>query len=578
MPQTASDVFTQISDTAQQVGEWYTNTPWQDMAWIVAVAHALITLYLLGRILTNQRSTGVAVAWLVLLFALPIVGIIAYLLVGEPYLGKRYQSRSAKARALVHEVAIKNDLDFAHIPADLPQKFAGVANIGKTVTGFGVYDDHTTKLLMTSSDAFDALIADIKQASVSVYMEFYIVFPKGRVQEVFTALLEARERGVTCQILADSVGSFSFFTDDWHERLTIAGVQIYQSLPVGLFKTLLKRTDLRNHRKIVVIDETIGYTGSFNLVDPRFFKQDKNVGEWIDVLMRIESPHRLSVVSALMTVCLTDISAESQQNLQDFNKRIDDRINQYTRRLYKPDPAINDINDTPNRLSGLLDNLGNLPSLPKAVTNSLPNTLGTTSELETDVDPTRLTHATLTGVRMQVIPSAPQLTGHVIYNTLVTMLHRADRRIRITTPYFVPDEALLSALTTASRRGVDVTLIVPKKVDSFLVQHASQAVYGELLDAGVNIACFTGGLLHTKTVVIDDDYAIFGTVNMDLRSFYLNMELSLAIYTPEAVAQIAQCQAVYLQDCEWLDHKVWQQRNSAQRLFDAGIRLFSPLL
>ena len=166
----------------------------------------------------------------------------------------------------------------------------------------------------------------------------------------------------------------------------------------------------------------------------------------------------------------------------------------------------------------------------------------------------------------------------MIYNTLVTVIHRANKRIRITTPYFVPDEALSGALTIAAKRGVEVTLIVPEKVDSFLVQHASQAYYQELLEAGVTIALFKGGLLHTKTVVIDDDYCLFGTVNIDMRSFYLNMEVSLAIYTPEMVAQVADCQEVYLQSCRFLSLEQWQQRHGAERLFDNVVRLFSPLL
>ena len=181
-------------------------------------------------------------------------------------------------------------------------------------------------------------------------------------------------------------------------------------------------------------------------------------------------------------------------------------------------------------------------------------------------------------VLAQLIPSAPQLTAHVIYNTLVTVIHRANKRIRITAPYFVPDESLSGALTIAAKRGVDVTIIVPEKVDSFLVQHASQAYYQELLDAGVTIALFRGGLLHAKTVVIDDDYCLFGTVNIDMRSFYLNMEVSLAIYTPEMVAQIADCQEVYLENCRILDSDEWQQRHGSKRLFDNVVRLFSPLL
>ena len=404
------------------------------------------------------------------------------------------------------------------------------------------------------------------------------------MQEVFQALIDAAQRGVECQILADSVGSFSFFTDDWHEKLIQAGIIVHQSLPVGLFKTLLKRSDLRNHRKIVVIDDDIGYTGSFNLVDPEFFKQDKAVGQWIDLIMRIQSKNPVSVVTALAAVNVTDIGAESTRNLEQLGHRIENNINLYTRKLYRPKPAINDIN---YKASGYLArqissfNLSDEYGHDFKASDQDPDykIIGSEMQQTTAVYMQNIANMpVIDNVLAQLIPSAPRITEHVIYNTLLTVFHRADKRIQITTPYFVPDEALLAALTTAAKRGVEVTLILPKKVDSFFVQHASQASYAILMEAGVKIALFKGGLLHAKTIVIDDDYCLFGTVNMDMRSFYLNMEISLALYTPSIVHQIYSCQQAYLTQCDLLDLEQWESRPTYKRLFDSGIRLFSPLL
>jgi cardiolipin synthase len=395
---------------------------------------------------------------------------------------------------------------------------------------------------------------DIHAAQRIVFMEFYIVYPRGKVLDVIEALSVAAQRGVECHILADSVGSFSFINSSAHRKLEKAGVFVHQSLPVGLLKTLFKRSDLRNHRKMVVIDEYIGYIGSFNLVDPRFFKQNKNVGQWIDVAIRTTSQHSISINTAMAKVIVTDIGAENNENLDALNQR----VNNYTRKLYVMDPTINDLNSRVKVLGDTIDyheqpDIGSI----SIVIPKMP---------------------VVDKVMAQLIPSAPQLTAHVIYNTLVTVIHRANKRIRITTPYFVPDESLSGALTIAAKRGVEVTIIVPEKVDSFLVQHASQAYYQELLDAGVTIALFRVALDNAKTVVIDDDYCLFGTVNIDMRSFYLNMEVSLAIYTPEMVAQVADCQEIYLQSCRILGNEEWQQRHGSKRLFDNVVRLFSPLL
>lgn len=506
------------------------------------------------RIVSVQRNIGVSIAWVAVLYTLPVFGFIAYILLGEPMIGRRYRERVDQASLLMNDMARRERLVFDQGQDLLPVNYRGVSQIGTRWTGFGVFPDHKMQLLTDPNAIFQGLIDDIKGAQRIILMEFYIVYPKGQILELIEALAAAAQRGVECHILADSVGSFSFFNSSAHRTLERAGVFVHQSLPVGLFKTLFKRSDLRNHRKIVVIDEHIGYIGSFNLVDPRFFKQNKNVGQWIDVAIRMTSQHSISITTAMAKVVVTDIGAENNDNLDALNQR----VNNYTRKLYVMDPTINDLNSRVKVLGDSVDY------------HEQPD-IGSTSIVIPRMP-------IVEGVLAQLIPSAPQVTAHVIYNTLVTVIHRANKRIRITTPYFVPDEALSSALTIAAKRGVEVTLIVPEKVDSFLVQHASQAYYQELLEAGVTIALFKGGLLHAKTVVIDDDYCLFGTVNIDMRSFYLNMEVSLAIYTPEMVAQVADCQEVYLQSCRLLSPEEWQQRHGAERLFDNVVRLFSPLL
>lgn len=402
------------------------------------VLHFLVIAALTVRVLSVQRNTGVAVAWLAILFALPVVGVLAYILVGEPNLGSRYQRRNQQAQQLLDDLLHKEQLAFDQGQDLIPEDYLGVSRIGTSYTGFGIYDNNRMQLLTTPDAVFNELINDIKNAERIVLMEFYIVYPKGRVLEVFDALKEASARGVECHILADSVGSSSFFTSEEYKALEAAGVLMHQSLPVGLFKTLFKRTDLRNHRKIVVIDEVIGYTGSFNLVDPNFFKQDKQVGQWIDVMMRVVSHEPVSVVTAMSKVLITDIGAESKSNLDILHNR----VNTYTRKLYNMKPTINDVN------------------VKAAVLNSSNEHATALSMALPKLD-------TIDDVTAQLIPSAPQMTGHVIYNTLVTVIHRANRCVHITTPYFVPDEALVGALTTAAKRGVEVILIIPKKVDSF---------------------------------------------------------------------------------------------------------------
>ncbi|MGE6245769.1 cardiolipin synthase [Psychrobacter proteolyticus] len=536
------------------IKDTFTSWTWGDLAGLGLVLHIVLMIVMTLRVVSVQRNIGVSIAWVAVLYTLPVFGFVAYILLGEPMIGRRYRERVDQASILMNDMARREHLIFDKGQDLLPANYRGVSQIGTRWTGFGVFPNHQMQLLTDPASIFQRLIEDIHAAQRIVLMEFYIVYPKGQVLEVIEALSVAAQRGVECHILADSVGSFSFINSSVHRKLEKAGVYVHQSLPVGLFKTLFKRSDLRNHRKMVVIDEHIGYIGSFNLVDPRFFKQNKNVGQWIDVALRTTSQHSISINTAMAKVIVTDIGAESNDNLAELHQR----VNNYTRKLYVMHPTINDLNSRVKVLADTVDD------------HEQPD-IGATSIVVPKMP-------VVDKVLAQLIPSAPQLTAHVIYNTLVTVIHRANKRIRITTPYFVPDESLSGALTIAAKRGVDVTIIVPEKVDSFLVQHASQAYYQELLDAGVTIALFRGGLLHAKTVVIDDDYCLFGTVNIDMRSFYLNMEVSLAIYTPEMVAQVADCQEVYLENCRILDSDEWQQRHGSKRLFDNVVRLFSPLL
>lgn len=544
--------------TQQQLDPW----SWIDFAGLGLILHIIVMVVMTLRIVSVQRNIGVAIAWIAMLYTLPAVGLLSYLLLGEPMIGRRYRQRMQQAQIMTNNMAARERLVLDQGQSLLPDNYRGVSRIGTRWTGFGVYPDHQMQLLTSPKTIFERIIADINEAKRSILIEFYIIYPKGQVLDVLKAIEAAAQRGVECHILVDSVGSFSFFNSSEHKALERAGVLVHQSLPVGLFKTLFKRSDLRNHRKIVVIDENIGYTGSFNLIDPKFFKQDKNVGQWIDVMIRIVSHQPISIATAMAKVVITDIGAENKDNLAALHHR----MNTYTRKLYVLPPTINDIDrrsqvtKQPNdQLDYHADILGLQPLK------------GTTSIAIAQMPVVK-------NVTAQLIPSAPQVTAHVIYSTLVTIIHRANKRIQITTPYFVPDEALSGALITAAKRGLEVIIIIPEKVDSFLVQHASQSYYQELLEAGVKIALFKGGLLHAKMVVIDDDYCLFGTVNIDMRSFYLNMEVSLAIYSAEMVAQIADCQYSYLQNCRLLSLEEWEQRQGYQRLFDNLVRLFSPLL
>ena len=471
------------------------------------------------RVLYRQRNTGTAFAWLMILFVFPLFGVAAYLLVGEARLGmaraKRVEQMNAFYRQFAERHFQNEDLDTDN---KMRRRYQGIANAAASVTGLAASNNNAMQLLSQTDEILEAMLADIRSARQTCALAFYIIEPQGKIQTLLSAVRDAAKRGVECTILADAVGSGAFLGSEWETQLREAGVRIVPALPVGVFKTFFARSDLRNHRKILIVDNLVAYTGSFNLVDPRFFKQGAGVGEWVDVMMRC----RGEIVLELAAVFYADVAVETDENLTEVQQQIEQ----------------------------ISDKIPELLTIKRQSGDAIA----------------------------QVIPSAPNQSDPVIYETIVCAIHAAKSRVMITTPYFVPDELLLTALTTAAKRGVDVTLILPAKVDSLLVRWASRAYYPNLLNAGVKIALFHGGLLHAKTLTVDNDYALFGTVNMDMRSFFLNLEISLAIYDAPTTQAIAQLQQQYLRDSRLISLTHWQQRDKIWGLVENTVRLFSPLL
>lgn len=181
-------------------------------------------------------------------------------------------------------------------------------------------------------------------------------------------------------------------------------------------------------------------------------------------------------------------------------------------------------------------------------------------------------------VALQVLPSGPGFAFQHVESVILTAIYGARRELILTTPYFVPGEAVVTALRSAARRGVEVVMVVPWRCDSRMVQAASASYFEELLSAGVRIYRFRGGLLHTKSMVVDREMSIFGTVNFDLRSFYLNFELSMLLYDRVFAELLVKLHHEYLAQCEPMDLAVWQTRPFHHRVIENAAQIASPLL
>ena len=179
---------------------------------------------------------------------------------------------------------------------------------------------------------------------------------------------------------------------------------------------------------------------------------------------------------------------------------------------------------------------------------------------------------------MQVIPSGPSEGDDGLLQMLLAVINSAREELILTTPYFVPDDSMLRALRGAAGRGVCVEMILPERVDSLLTRYASRSYYDELLDIGVHIHLYQKGLLHTKSITADRRISMFGTVNLDMRSLWLNYEVALFVYGKTFAEQLHALQQWYLRDCRQLDPQQWSQRSRGARFLENSLRLVGPVL
>lgn len=461
------------------------------------------------RILTKRRTVASAMAWLLIIFFLPLVGIVAYILIGELNLGKR-RADHAKQMWPVAQQWFAELKGHPHIFSTTCSTTAEpLLQLCTQRQGIPATQHNQLQLFTRYETTIKSLIKDIELATERIEMVFYIWSPGGLADIVADTVIAAARRGIECRIMLDSAGSKAFFRSHYPKKMRDAGIEVVEALKVSIFRALLRRMDLRQHRKLILIDNHIAYTGSMNMVDPRFFKQSSGVGQWIDLMVRIDGP----VSSVLDIIYASDWEMETGHHLP----------------LQLPDKQLLPFENKP-------------------------------------------------GHTAHVIPSGPGFPEEMIHQALLTAVYSSRERLTMTTPYFVPSDDLLHAICTAALRGVDVSIILPAKNDSFLVRWASRAFYTELLLAGVKIYQFNGGLLHTKSVYVDGQLSLVGTVNLDMRSLWLNFELTTVIDDEDFCNDLDYVQSDYIASSTLLTLDEWRKRPMWYRVIERLFYFFSPLL
>jgi len=254
--------------------------------------HILILVIFIVRILTRpHRQPASRIAWIVVIISLPLIGVLAYILFGEVNIGRR---RIARLRRVIEQLpdfpkAISGDEK--NVTAKVPEQYEHLFRVGKSISRFNPVGGNSGHLLADSNTVINAMVADIDAAEYHVHILFYIWLPDGNGCKVVEALKRAANRGVICRAMVDGLGARIMINSEHWKSMQQAGVNLGIALNIGnpLLRSLRGRIDLRNHRKIVVIDGNITYCGSQNCADPEF-RVKAEFAPWVDAMIRFEGP------------------------------------------------------------------------------------------------------------------------------------------------------------------------------------------------------------------------------------------------------------------------------------------------
>jgi cardiolipin synthase A/B len=439
------------------------------------------------------------------IIALPLLGIIAYLILGETRISGRRRSRGRDVDARLrrpsgHESCL-GQLESS--PQEAP--FALARSINRLDPTCG----NSARVSNDSNTAIEEMAQDIDAAERHVHICTYIWLTDHNGLKIKDACIRAAARGVEIRILADALGSRLLIRSSHWREMREAGCQVRVALSVGnpLWTLIRGRVDLRNHRKLMVVDNHVAWCGSQNLADPEF-RIKPHYAPWVDIMTRWEGP----VAQHCQFLFVSDWIAEGGEDI-----------------------------------SGLLGE----ESAPERTKGQIV---------------------------AQVIGTGPTASYDAMPACFSELIHSARNELVVTTPYFVPDEQLLFALTSAARRGVRTIMAIPKRCDSRIVAATCESYYAPLLKAGIELYEYRGGLLHAKTMVVDRCVGLIGSANLDRRSFELNFENNILFADRALAAAVRDRQAEYLADSDRVSEDTVAAFGIGRRLWQNLLATMSPVL
>ncbi|RIX26380.1 cardiolipin synthase [Amnibacterium setariae] len=473
---------------------------------IVAVDIAIRVLAVV--FVPKNRRPATATAWLLAIFFIPYAGVIAFLLFGSTKLPRRRRRKQQQINRYVMNAT--EGIRLAEELPEWPPWFASLTALNRRLGAMPLLGGNTARLFGDYDRSIHEMAAAVRTAEHFVHVEFYILSADATTAVFFDALEDAVRRGVKVRVLLDHIASLRVRGyRRTLRRLKTMGAEWHLLLPVQPWRGRYQRPDLRNHRKVLVVDGRIGFMGSQNMIDRSYDRwTNRRRGlQWKDLMVRLEGP----VVAELNTIFLSDWFSETDELLEREARQ-----------------SVAPVGDE-------------------------------------DLD-------------CQIVPSGPGFEGENNLRLFNGLIYAAQRRIVLVSPYFVPDDSMLYAVTTAAQRGVEVELFVSEIGDQAVVFHAQRSYYETLLKAGVVIWMYRKPtILHAKHFTIDDDVAVVGSSNLDMRSFTLNLEVSMMVRGRPFVQDLHQIEEGYRRAARRLTLDEWETRPLRSSVLDNVARLTASL-
>lgn len=455
-----------------------------------------------------NRKPQTATAWLLAIFLIPYIGFIVFLVIGSTKLPHARREKQTEINAYILEQT--EGIERVRRDHPWPAWLDSITRLNRELGAMPLVGGNSAELYPDYDESIAEMTRAIDDSRRFVHVEFYIATLDDTTRPFFEALARAQARGVTVRFLLDHWASRGY--PGYKDTLAFmdrAGIEWHLMLPLLPLQGKFQRPDLRNHRKIMVIDGSVAFTGSQNLIDKSYDLKshlDKGMA-YKDLFARFEGP----VVAGLNALFVTDWYSETDELL-----------------LRESDPVQRaDRGDA-------LD--------------------------------------------CQVVPSGPGFDGENNLRLFNALLYSAQSKVSITSPYFVPDDSMLYAITTTAQRGVEVELFVGEMGDHAMTWHAQRSYYEGLLRAGVKIWLYRAPtILHAKHFTIDDDVAVIGSSNMDMRSFSLNLEVSVMVRGSRFVDALREVQDAYKEHSFELTLDAWVERPRRSQVLDNVARLTAAL-